>query len=157
MCREFYLCQGKNALKKTSTLHRVADDVPDKFIRGTKTIKKCKLKDHVAKSLTHKTVVMRVAEARTQSENQVLSSSSSSPTSSSVTGPSGVPRQATLLTHFQKINAQHRNQLIKKFQLVHFLAAQGRSFKLYEDFAKFEKDIHKVDRGSSYTSDTSAA
>ena len=41
--------------KKTSSLQGVADDVADKFIRGMETIKKCNLKDHVAKSLTHKT------------------------------------------------------------------------------------------------------
>ena len=59
---EFYLSQDENALKKTSNLQGVADDVADKFIRGTKTIKKCNLKDHVAKSLTHKTAVMRRAK-----------------------------------------------------------------------------------------------
>ena len=157
ICREFYLPQGENAIKKTSSLQGVADDVADTFIRGTKTIKKCNFKDHVAKSLTHKTAVLRLAEKRKQSENQVSPSPSSSSVFSSITGPSGVPKQATLLTHFQKLNAQHRNQLTKKFQLAHFLAAQGRPFKLYEDFAKFERDIHKVDLGSSYTSDTSAA
>lgn len=155
ICREFYLSQGENALnlKRIPSLQGVAEDGAETFLRGTKTIQKCNLKAHVTKSLMHKTAVLRLAEARKRS---VLPSASSSSTSSS-TVPSGVPRQATLLTHFQKLNAQHRNQLTKKFQLAHFLAAQGRPFKLYEDFAKFEKDIHKVDLGSSYTSDTSAA
>ena len=130
ICREFYLPQGENAIKKTSSLQGVADDVADTFIRGTKTIKKCNFKDHVAKSLMHKTAVLRLAEKRKQSENQVSPSPSSSSVFSSITGPSGVHKQATLLTHFQKLNAQHRNQLTKKFQLAHFLAAQGRPFKL---------------------------
>ena len=104
----------------------------------------------------HETAVLRLAEKWKQPENQVLPSPSSSSVFSSIAGPSGVPKQATLLAHFQKLNAQHRNQLTKKSQLTHF-AAKGRPFKLYEDFAKFERDIHKVDLGSSYTSDTSAA
>lgn len=40
----------------------------------------------------------------------------------------------------QKLN----NQLVRKFQ-----------FKLYSDIANFERDIHSVDLGNSYLSQTS--
>lgn len=155
ICREFYESQGENP-KKNPGLQGVAGDGADTFIRGTKTIKKKNLKEHVAKSQIHKTAVLRLAEKRKRDESQLAEPS----TSSSTSGPStttGVPRQATLFNHVQNLNARHRVQLTKKFQLAHFLTANGRPFKLYKDFAKFENDVHKVDLGTSYTTDTSAA
>ena len=48
-----------------------------------------------------------------------------------------------------------REQLLKKFQLVHFVATKNLSFQMYEQFAKFEHDTHKVDVGNAYLTDRS--
>ena len=42
-----------------------------------------------------------------------------------------------------------------KFQLAHFTAIHGEPFKLYQNIANFEKQIHNVDLGQSYLTDTS--
>ena len=47
------------------------------------------------------------------------------------------------------------HQLVMKFQLAHFTAIHGKPFKLYLDIANFEKDVHNVDLGNSYLTDTS--
>ena len=52
------------------------------------------------------------------------------------------------------MNSQLHDQLVMKFQLAHFVAVNGKPFKFYEDFAKFEKDIHEVNLGSSFLNDT---
>ena len=41
-----------------------------------------------------------------------------------------------------------------KFQLAHFVAVNRKPFNFYEDFAKFEKDVHGVNLGSSFLKDT---
>ena len=48
-----------------------------------------------------------------------------------------------------------KDQMVMKFQLAHFIAIHGKPFKLYSDFANFEKEFHNVDLGNSYLSDTS--
>ena len=52
------------------------------------------------------------------------------------------------------MNSQLRDQLVMKFQLAHFVAVNGKPFKLYENFAKFEKDVHNVNSGISFLNDT---
>ena len=42
-----------------------------------------------------------------------------------------------------------------KFQLAHFTVIHGKPFKLYSDMANFEKDVHNVDLGNGYLTDTS--
>ena len=42
-----------------------------------------------------------------------------------------------------------------KFQLAHFTAIHGELFKLYQNIANFEKQIHNVHLGQSYLTDTS--
>ena len=42
-----------------------------------------------------------------------------------------------------------------RFQLAHFTAIHGEPFKLYQNIANFEKQIHNVELGQSYLTDTS--
>ena len=42
-----------------------------------------------------------------------------------------------------------------KFQLAHFTAIHGELFKLYQNIVNFEKQIHNVNLGQSYLTDTS--
>ena len=44
-----------------------------------------------------------------------------------------------------------------KFQLAHFTAIYDKPFKLYSGTANFEKDVHNVDLGNSYLTDTSCS
>ena len=60
-----------------------------------------------------------------------------------------LPKQATILTHIQTMNARQKQQLVCKFQHAHFLVGKGKSFNLYVDVAKFEKSVLKVDLGES--------
>ena len=53
----------------------------------------------------------------------------------------------------RKVSSEQASQLTLKFQLAH----QGKSFKLYEDFVDFEKEVHKVKLGSAYLNDKDRA
>ena len=53
------------------------------------------------------------------------------------------------------MNQKLKDQLVMKFQLAHFIAIHGKPFKLYSDFANFEKEFHNVDLRNSYLSDPS--
>ena len=63
--------------------------------------------------------------------------------------------QTSIVTCVRGINQKLKDQLVMKFQLAHFIAIHGKPFKLYSDFANFEKEFHNVDLGNSYLSDTS--
>ena len=118
------------------------------FIRGTKVIKKNNVRDHINKSRTHNTAVRRLGEIRKESSLSSHQSTSSC---------SGVPKQATILTHMQKLSTRHHNQLTKKFQIAHFITSHGKGFNFYSNLAHFERTFHNVDLGESYVSDTACA
>ena len=65
------------------------------------------------------------------------------------------PDQTSIVTCVRGINQKLKDQLVMKFQLAHFIAIHGKPFKLYSDFANFEKEFHNVDLGNSYLSDPS--
>ena len=65
------------------------------------------------------------------------------------------PDQTSIVTCVREMNQKLKDQLVMKFQVAHFIAIHGKPFKLYTDFANFEKEFHNVDLGNSYLSDTS--
>ena len=55
------------------------------------------------------------------------------------------------------MNQKLKDQLLMKFQFAHFTAIYDKRFKLYSDTANFEKNVHNVDLGNSYLTDTSCS
>ena len=51
---------------------------------------------------------------------------------------SAVACQTTLKHLIRCMNALQRDQLTRKFQLAHFIASSGHSFKSYEKFVDFD-------------------
>ena len=52
------------------------------------------------------------------------------------------------------MNQKLKDQPVIKFQLAHFTTIHGKPFKLYSDIANLEKDVHNVDLGNSYLTNT---
>ena len=104
----------------------------DKFVSETNVVKKSNFSDHIAKSVSYFNVVKGL--------NQTLETP---------------PDQTSIDTCVRGTNQKLKDQLVMKFQLAHFIAIHGKPFKLYSDFANFEKEFHNVDLGKSYLSDTS--
>ena len=65
----------------------------------------------------HNTAVRRLGEIR----KEPASSSGNNLNSSSSASCSGIPKQATILTHMQKLSTRHQSQLTKKLQSAHFI------------------------------------
>ena len=65
------------------------------------------------------------------------------------------PNQTSIVTCVRVMNQKLKDQLVMKFQLAHFTAIQRKPFKLYFDFANFEKEFHNVELGNNYLSNTS--
>ena len=105
------------------------------FIHGSKVIKKNNIRDYVNKSQTHNTAVRRLGEIR----KGPASSSSNNLNSSSSASCSSIPKQATVLTHMQKLATRHRSQLKKIFESTHFIVSEGHVFNFYSKLAHFEK------------------
>ena len=63
---------------------------------------------------------------------------------------SGAPHQILLKPMIQTLTSHQWTQLGKKFQLAHFICAKVKSFKLYAEFANFEKGFHNVNLGNGY-------
>ena len=105
----------------------------NKYVSGTMVIKKCNVEKHFKDSVAHKNAVLRLASERNET-------------------PEG--NQKSMVTCVRNINLELRGQLIMKFQLAHFIAVQGKSFKLYQDFVHFEKNVHHVALGSGFLTDT---
>ena len=78
----------------------------------------------------HTTAALRLKE-------KALISCTTADSSSNVVGTNN---QTTLLPHVWKYTALQRSQLTRKFQLAHYMAATGQSFKAYANFANFEKN-----------------
>ena len=67
--------------------------------------------------------------------------------------PSGAVKQTLLCPMIQKTSAAQCLQLGQKFQLAHFVCANGNLFKLYKNFVKFEKDYHGIDLSNGFLTD----
>ena len=153
ICREFYESSSSSFSNKKGVAKKCADS----FIKGTATVKKNNISDHIKKSQTHNTAVLRLAEKRKQEQictRNVDSTSnelSSTQASSSQHEPTGTPRQTTILPYIRRLNQLQTQQLTRKFQIAHHVAVSAKSFASYETTVKFDKNVLGVDLGSAYT------
>ena len=123
---------------------------------GTTIVKKVNFQKHVSESVMHQTAALRLKEKEVIQSSVIGGNKpTTSPAASASLSYHGT--QTTLIPYVQKMNAHQKSQLCKKFQLAHFVATHGKSFKTYESFTKFEKNIHKVDLGGSYLDDKAGA
>ena len=127
-CCEYY---SSNKISSSSSSTFIKAQVV-KFVTGTNIIKKSNFSDHVKKSTSHTNAVKGL--------NQTLERP---------------PDQTSLVTCVRGMKEKLKDQLVMKFQLAHFTAIHGKPFKLYSDIAYFKRDIHNVDLGNSYLTDTS--
>ena len=96
MCRSF---SDKQQISDATT-KGVAKIVAETFIKETKVVKNSNFKDHLTKSSTHATAVLRLTD------DLCISKTSSS----------GAPQQTTLTPFVQQLTATHKTQLTHKFQ-----------------------------------------
>lgn len=155
ICREFY---STNAV--SDVRGRVEDQV-DKFVKGTTVVKKNNFSDHLTKSRSHQTAVIRINEKR-DLNNEPSSSSRVAEAAASTSAVNNTAakepnQQLTILSHIRRLTGKQHETLVKKFQVAHFVAAKGKSFAFYEDLCKFEADVHHVDLGKSYFDKRSGA
>ena len=145
-CREF--CQdGLGCINNRGQAQKQSN----LFVDGTSVVKNVNFQKHLSDSRLHQTAVLRLRE---QLHSEVEIGDVESPTTAASSSDGS---QTTLIPFIQKMNANQKKQLCKKFQLAHFVAANGRSFKTYEALANFEKTIHQVDLGSAYLDDKAGA
>ena len=85
---------------------------------------------------------------------ELSSSTSLSSSSLSSASSSGIPKQAGIMQHMQKLTTQHRTQLTRKFQLAHFVISKPQSHSFYSDLTKFSRDVLNVNLETGYLSDT---
>ena len=147
ICTEYY--QSDEDVKKAlSKLSGVVKSLVNKWILGTTTIKKNNANYHL-KAQYHVNAVRKLKEKAEQKWDEVDISEAEKLAAKSQSS------QLSILTNFRKLNVTQREQLLKKFQLVHFVATKNLSFQMYEHFAKFEHNTHKVDLGNAYLTDRS--
>ena len=129
-CREFYSDTNN---KESAHGKSFIKGQLDKYVEGTSVVKKCNFADHVKKSVAHANAVQRVGE-----KNRDQSSAG----------------QKSIVTCVRGMNSQLQEQLVMKFQLAHFISLHGKPFKLYQDFVKFEREVHQVNLGQGFLTDT---
>ena len=95
--------------------------------------------DHL-KSNIHTTAVNRLREKTKATSGQQIVATSSSRNQ----------EKTRILSKTEKA------QLIKKFQLVHFLTVNNKSLNFYQELVCFEKEFYKVDVGTGYLNKTAA-
>ena len=144
VCRDFY-SDKEGGMREVHCLKGAVSGLADKWMVGTEVIKKCNALDHVNKSVVH-----RVAAAANGEISINVSVKHRKPKNRST----GIFGQQTMIQEniikIPQITAEQREQLVKKFQLLHYLVTQGKSFEDFKKLAKFEIDVHKVDLGSEY-------
>lgn len=112
------------------------------YVKGKRSMKLSHFRDHIKKSGGHMTAVLRLGERQKATNLPAVP----------VEEEPDAPKQTTMIPYLHQITLRQRQQLTRKFQLCHFLVAQEKqSFRLYSKMANFERDIHKVDMGTGYT------
>ena len=56
----------------------------------------------------------------------------------------------TLAPYIANYTARQRSQLVRKFQLTHYIASTCKIFKTFETFSHFERTCHDVDLGTGH-------
>ena len=120
------------------------------YIDGTTTVKKCNAVSHVATGGAHETAVLAVSDNPPQELEDLFKQKKTA----SSTGESTSATQSTIRTMFRNLTVINKQQLLKKFQLAHFVGVRALSTSMYEHIAKFEKDVHGVDLGGGYLTRT---
>ena len=149
ICTEYYQ-SDEDCKKMLSKFNGVVRSLVNKWIEGTTTIKKNNASDHL-KAHYHVNAVRKLKEKAEHKCGEVGGRVSEAEKLAAEKQPS----QPSILTNVRKLNSLQREQLLKKFQLVHFVTTKNLPFKMYEHFVKFERDTHKVDVGNAYLTDRS--
>ena len=117
-------------------------DQSNTYTDGTAVVKKCNFKKHLTHENHNTTAIKRSFNIKVSScciyTKEV---------------PSGAVKQTLLCPIIQKTSAAQCLQLGQKFQLAHFICANGNLFKLYKNFVKFEKDYHGIDLSNGFLTD----
>ena len=118
------------------------------WVSGSKTITKNNVLDHLKDHQLAVWILKECAADKSESpqitEAQKLASTIASSSSS----------ETSILTHFQQLNLRQTEQLLKKFQLAHFIIQTNLAFMKYE-FTHFKKEFHNVDLGLGFLNDKS--
>lgn len=125
----------------------------EKFIQGSKIIKKNNIKEHVNSSNTHAKAILRLKDDRTArgvERNDTVDLNVENDASTNKIIPEKA-KQTTLTPYIQLMNARQKNQLLKKFQIAHFTVVNSKSFSFYGNLVKFTKEVLNVDTGKSYS------
>lgn len=118
------------------------------YIDGTNIIKKCNVLDHVAKknkNSAHEIAILALTDNPPEKLKDFFGKSTAV-----AAGPSTNTNQSTIGTMFRKLTANNKQQLLKKFQLAHFVGVRALSTSMYQHLAEFEKQIHGVDMNGGY-------
>lgn len=146
VCRDFYTKTSQSSLPVTlRNIRGAVSGLIDKWITGSTNIKKSSAIDHVSKSSMHRTAVSVTGRKK----DGQCSTSSSIGTDNN--------RQSTIPELASKITKSQKLQMVRKFQLMHFLARRCKPFSDYEAIINFEKNVHKVDVGGGYLNRNAAS
>ena len=149
--KEFY-GENKNELDKLKGKVKEMVMVV-RWIEGTDVIKKCNAETHRASNV-HTLAVQRLREKQKTASD---GSSSSSTEAQRIAQSSSNITQTSIVDHARNATKQQIQQLVKKFQLAHFLTVNNKSFNFYQSLVRFEKDIHKVNVGTGYLNNKSCS
>ena len=63
--------------------------------------------------------------------------------------------EESILFHVWQLNQKQREQLLKKFQLTHFVVTHNPSFNIYHKIAVFQRNSHGVELGNGFLTNKS--
>ncbi|XP_002130702.2 uncharacterized protein LOC100179588 [Ciona intestinalis] len=139
------LCKQVYADQYEITVHGAVVNQMRKWVDGTGVIKKFNAIKHLESSGQHRTAVLQLGEAANTQDG--------SPGPSKNTVP--INRRQIK----EMLNEEQKQQLIKKFQVVHFMAANTLSFRLYPTVCHFlsNKETFDINLGLGYRTDKAAS
>ena len=143
VCSEFYQ-ENERELRR---LQGTVKAQTQKWISGSDVIKKTNALKHL-KSNAHSTACKRLRETR--------SSSQTADTEGQKIAAATCASEKTIVEHVRCLSVAQKSQLIKKFQLVHFLAVNNKPLHFYQQLVKFQKEVYSVDLGTGYLNKNAA-
>ena len=130
---------------KSETLKTVLN-----WVGGSKVVKKNNAQDHI-KANYHITAVQILRERACEKWGEDPQETEAEKLAATL----ATNWEESILFHVQQLNQKQREQLLKKFQLTHFVVTYNLSFNIYCKIAVFERDSDRVELGNGFLTNKS--
>ena len=149
ICKEYYLDDENGWLSLANLVGNVRKTILN-WVGDSKVVKKNNAQDHL-KGNYHITAVGILRERACEKGGEDPQQTEAEKLAATL----ATNREVNILFHVRQLNQKQREQLLKKFQLAHFVVTHNLSFNIYREIAVLERDSHGVELDNGFLTNKS--